>query len=80
MAWLTSKIYAIGGLILAVFLGIGAAFLTGRSSAKNEIKAKGEKLAREIDKVGYEAADAGRIREMAIRKEKIDTKKRDHFE
>lgn len=86
MLWIKSKLFAVLGGALALLMGVLAAFLSGRQSGKNEIKAKNEKKAREVEQMGYEAAHAGQIREREIRETKVKvrnedgTKKRDYFE
>ena len=72
------KLYAGAAVgLIAVVWGI---FFAGARSATSKIKAKAETKKAETIVAGYEAADAGRVREREIRKEKVNTEKRDFFE
>jgi hypothetical protein len=73
------KIYAVAAFaFLMVIIGI---FKAGGKSATNEIRSKSLEKEKEITALGREAADAGRVREQAIREEDIDPEvARDYFE
>ena len=66
--------------IIVSLVGNIFAFLAGRNSATNKIRADLAIRAKEREQLGYEAGRDGVIREQEKAKEPIDTKKRDHFE
>ena len=74
-----TKIKALLALIAGVALIGWRIFVSGKKSAKAEIKAQAEETAREYEQAGYEAARDGITREQEVNEKPIDTFRRDHF-
>jgi hypothetical protein len=71
------KIWALAAL--AFLIAIIGIFKAGGKSATNAIALEAEKKKTDVQAQGYEAADAGRVREAAIRKEDVDPKAARNF-
>ena len=72
------KAYAMAGL--AVVATIFYSLWKRSESARAKDKLAAEKKAREVEQLGVEAAFKGYEKEQEIRREEIDTTRRDHFE
>jgi hypothetical protein len=73
------KIYI--AVAFAALLAVVGIYRAGGKSATNEIKAKSEAKARDVEHLGYEAAREGAVKEKQIREEEINPDSaRDFFE
>ena len=74
------NIKAILAGIIAAVGAIFVAFFKGESAGKNKVIVKAQQAANEYQEQGYEAANAGLIKEREAANKPVDTVKRDHFE
>lgn len=79
MKGLWAKVVGLFGFIATILGLVISIYNKGRKSAANEIKAKSEEEAREVEKAGSEAIISDIQKQQEIRDEKIDHSRRDHF-
>ena len=68
--------------LVAGAIGLLSVFFGGKALGRKDQEIKQEKKARKVEAMGYEAAEAGRIKEQEIRKgaKDIDAEDRSFFE